>query len=154
MTRRVLFVGLALAIVVGFSLAPAEAKGRCPAVVAGTVCCLVTGTDGTGDEIEFSDRRCRTEGRVCSRAGSECATRELTIDCVQVPCGDADPDGGEPGLLQVGVGCFCGGGLIGTLPVDPVSADNFLRMLEALESEDTGDATCEAPPSLLPATAE
>jgi len=155
MTRRVLFVGLALAIVVGFGLAPAEAKGRCRAVLQGTVCCLRAGTDGIGPDFALPDRHCRTEGKLCNRDGSECSTLYAQVECVQVPC-DGGTDGGGPSQVQVGLGCFCGGGSIGTGTAreDPVSAEDFLRMLEALDAEDTDAATCEAPPSLMPAIAQ
>jgi hypothetical protein len=57
----------------------------------------------------------------------------------------------EPTEITIGVGCFCGGG---SPPVpmprrDPVSADEALRIIEAIETaEAENPALCEAPPEL------
>lgn len=148
MRRRFVFIGLALAVVAGFSLAPVEAKGRCRATLAGTHTCQLTATDGISRTIVILDRQCRFEGRVCSQDGAECTTLYRTVDCPQPPDGD-------PGVVEIGLGCFCGGGSITAgRQEDPVSAEQFLRIQDALESEGGDAATCEAPASLLPEEAE
>jgi hypothetical protein len=148
MNRRLLCVVLAVAVVAGLSLSPAGARGRCRATLADTYNCQVTATDGTSRVIVLFDRRCRAEGRVCSQDGGECTTLFRVVDCLQ------EPDG-NPGQVRVGLGCFCGGGSVAgeNAHEDPVSAEEFLRIQEALESEDGDAGTCPAPAS-LPLAAE
>src|SRR5262245_55044010 len=149
MRRRFVCAGVALAIVCGLGLAPVEAKGRCREILAGTERCLIVPPDGSvGREFVLLDRRCRTEGRTCSQDGSECTTLYRTVECLQ------EGDGGS--TVRVGAGCFCGGGSVGTGTDrdDPVSAEEFLRIQEALESHDGVAGTCELPASLQPEAEE
>ena len=148
MTRRFVCVGLALAVAAGLGLAPVEAKGRCRAILAGSYTCERTGTDGIARDFVLLDRQCRAEGRVCSQDGSECTTLFRDVVCQRT-------DGGT-GEVRVGAGCFCGGGSVGvgTDREDPISAEEFLRIQEALESGDADGATCEAPAPLRPVAAE
>ena len=150
MRRRLVLLGLALAVVAGFSLAPVEARGRCRATLERTCRCELSGTDGVARELVLLDRRCRTAGKVCSQDGSTCGPllREVS-GCV---CSDTD---GDPGVVEIGLGCFCGGGSVTAgRQEDPVSAEQFLGIQDALESEGGNTATCEAPASWLPEEAE
>ena len=61
------------------------------------------------------------------------------------------PGDGDPSLITIGLGCFCGGG---SPPVirprrDPVSADEALKLIEAIEAATAANsAVCEVPAEL------
>jgi len=134
MTRRVIVFSVILGIVFGAALTSVAAKGRCRSE-------LVTLECSNGDAaFLIPGRECKVEGRTCNRDGSICETLWVTVDC--------STDGGT-GTVRAGMGCYCGGGSLGTVrSEDPVSVGEFLRMLESLPSEETDGASCEAPPQL------
>jgi hypothetical protein len=143
MKKRVVWVCL----VVGFLVAAAgtvQAKGPCKMDVDVIECELniAVGTD-EGRLIALLDKRCESEGRKC-RGQATCETVYTEVACI--PPGDSDPS-----LITIGLGCFCGGG---SPPVpmprrDPVSAQEALRIIEAIEAaEAESPALCEAPQDL------
>ena len=141
MNRRVVLVCLAVGIfVLGF--APALAKGACK-MEAEVIICMLPEDPDSGREVGLLDKRCANEGRKC-RGRSECETLYTDVACIR-------PGDGDPSVLTIGLGCFCGGG---SPPVamprrDPVSVDEALRLIEAIESAEVEDpALCEAPPEL------
>lgn len=141
MNRRVVLACLAVGIfMLGFS--PVLAKGACK-VEAEVIICMAPEAPDSGREFGLLDKRCASEGRKC-RGQSECETVYTDVACVR-------PGDGDPSVVTIGLGCFCGGG---SPPVarprrDPVSVDEALRLIEAIESAEVEDsAFCEAPPEL------
>jgi hypothetical protein len=112
---------------------------------ADVVTCMLPEDPDSGTEIGLLDKRCANEGRKC-RGRSECATLYTDVACIR-------PGDGDPSVITIGLGCFCGGGSLPTgmaMPRnDPVSVDEALRLIEAIESAAVEDpALCEAPPEL------
>lgn len=126
--RRSISWCLAVSLVLGLSLMPAAAKGRCRAVSDGAVAC--------GGGLALS-RVCHREGKRCNREGGSCETLVVELEC------QAD------GILQVGMGCFCGGGSVGVIRDNPVSFSEYLELLEAIDDYRSENETCELPPGLI-----
>jgi len=141
MDRRVVLVSLAVGIF-ALGVAPALAKGPCK-IEADVIICMLPEDPDSGREVRLLDKRCASEGRKC-RGRSTCETVYTDVACVR-------PGDGDPSVETIGLGCFCGGG---SPPVaiprrDPISVDEALRLIQAIESaEAETPALCDAPPEL------
>ena len=129
--RRIVVLCVITGLVLGLGLAPAAAKGRCRSVSDGSREC---------NRGLVLSRVCHREGKRCSRSDDTCETLWVEVDC--------ESSDGDPGTTTVGMGCFCGGGSPPVVRADPISVDEFLKLLETLESRDVDAETCEAPPEL------
>ena len=117
----------------------AVAKGPCKMDVNVIPCAVPNDVDEVR-LIGLLDKQCAAEGRKC-RGQATCETVYVDVACVT-------PGDGEPGVITIGLGCFCGGG---SPPeprrrTDPVSADEAVRIIEAIEAAQAKNpALCEAP---------
>jgi hypothetical protein len=138
MNKRVVWVCLVVGILVA-GVSSAVAKGPCKVDVDVILCAVPNGIDEVR-VVALLDKQCANEGKKC-RGQASCETVYTEVMC-------GDPADGDPGVTTIGLGCFCGGG---SPPVflprqDPVSADEAVRMIEAIEAAEAGNpALCEAP---------
>jgi hypothetical protein len=143
MKRRVMMGCVAAGILVA-GFVPALAGGPCKTDVVSIECMVPDATSDQGRVIALLDKQCKHEGRKC-RGRSECGTVYQDVACLV-------PGDGDPSMITIGLGCFCGGGSppqFRPRPADPVSAEEALKLIEAIEAAEVANpAVCELPSEL------